>query len=466
MPNSHAHCILRQVRSILATHDTDHMTDCELLRRFAQQHDQAAFTSIVRRHGLMVLGVCRRVLPNPHDADDAFQAAFFTLAREAGCRTWHHSIASWLHLVAHRLALKIKAAAKRRARHESRATARAPDDALSNVTGRELCSVLDAELRSLPERLRAPLVLCCMEGQTRDEAARCLGLSVTTLKRRLEQGRDRLRTRLQRRGFALPATFVALMAVEGMQAALPLALVQQVVAAASAGVPASARVTALSQSILQSALRTKGKALASLLALGVVMSIGAGIALSPWTAESPPYKAASASRGQPQPTAESRQTKADRHGDPLPPGALARLGTTRWRHSSFAGGSSVWFAEDGKSLLSANHLGEVVQWDAATGRKVRRILPEDPEILKNPDRFVPCIALSKDGRTVAFGGRDGSIRLIDVARGQLRQRCEGHDGLVNSVALSGDGQVLISRGNDLTVRTWDATTGKEVKRQG
>jgi RNA polymerase sigma factor (sigma-70 family) len=259
MANGQGHLVLRHVRAILAAHDADQLSDRQLLSRFHGQNDQAAFTALVRRHGPMVLAVCRRVLPNAHDADDAFQAAFFTLARRAGAGTWHESLGPWLHLVAHRLALRIQAETQRRSRHESQATSRSPDDPLATITGRELCAVIDAELSALPERLRAPLVLCCLEGKTRDEASRHLGWSLSTLKRRLDQGRERLRWQLQRRGFALPAALAGLLAIEETQAALPAALIHQSAVLASAGMFASGRVALLSEEILKCTLLAKGK---------------------------------------------------------------------------------------------------------------------------------------------------------------------------------------------------------------
>src|SRR5262249_17481263 len=152
--------------------------------------------------GPLVLGVCRRVLHNWHDAEDAFQATFLTLARKAASISKQDSVGGWLHQVAYNLALKAKAHAATRQARQRQAQNRPPDDPLTELTGRELLAVLDEELQQLPERYRAPLVLCYLEGRTRDEAARQLGWSLGTLKRRLEQARARLRGRLERRGLA------------------------------------------------------------------------------------------------------------------------------------------------------------------------------------------------------------------------------------------------------------------------
>src|SRR5262249_34467274 len=155
----------------------------------------AAFAALVRRHGTMVHAVCRRVLRDPHAADDVFQATFLALASRAGNPSWRESVGGWLHVVAHRLALRAPAHARRRRRYEDRAGASTPGDPLEEITGRELCVALDEELGHLPVHCRAPLVLCCLEGATRDEAAQRLGWSLAMLKRRLARGRALLHDR-------------------------------------------------------------------------------------------------------------------------------------------------------------------------------------------------------------------------------------------------------------------------------
>jgi RNA polymerase sigma factor (sigma-70 family) len=202
-----ANVVLRHIRE-LAAETTGPVADLQLLEQFATGHDEAAFEALVCRHGPLVLGVCRRVLDNPHDAEDAFQATFLALARRAGSVGRRGSLGTWLYRVAFHTALRARRQATRRRRCEEQVASRQPPDPLAEVTGRELLAVLDEELHKLPERLRAPLVLCCLEGKTRDEAARELGWSLGTLKRRLEQGRARLHARLAGRGIS-PATLLA-----------------------------------------------------------------------------------------------------------------------------------------------------------------------------------------------------------------------------------------------------------------
>jgi RNA polymerase sigma factor (sigma-70 family) len=184
------------------------VTDRELLRRFAGRQDEAAFEALVRRHGSLVLAAGRRALGNAHDAEDVCQAAFLLLAQKASSRRWQPSVAGWLHRTAHLLALKMQTAAARRARREGRAAPRIPADPLAELTGREVLAALDAELAALPEPLRDPLVLCYLEGATRDEAAERLGCPLATLKKRLERGRDRLHAALARRGLGLSSVLL------------------------------------------------------------------------------------------------------------------------------------------------------------------------------------------------------------------------------------------------------------------
>jgi RNA polymerase sigma factor (sigma-70 family) len=209
MATTHAGVILRHVRQLVAADPTDRLTDQQLLDRFTARREEAAFAALVRRHGPLVLGVCRRVLFNWHDAEDAFQATFLTLARKAGAIGKRESVGGWLYQVAYHLSVKARVRAATRQRHEGQVDYRTAADPLEEVTGRELLGVLDEEVQKLPERLRAPVVLCYLEGRTRDEAARQLGWSLGTFKRRLEQARDRLRVRLDRRGLALAAALLA-----------------------------------------------------------------------------------------------------------------------------------------------------------------------------------------------------------------------------------------------------------------
>jgi RNA polymerase sigma factor (sigma-70 family) len=275
--------VLQHLRRWLAAHGWQPLPDGILLYRFVSDHDEAAFAALLERHGPMVLGVCRRVLRDFHDAEDACQATFLVLARKAASIRQPGAVGSWLHGVAYRVAGKLKARGAHRG-IPGGTLDDVPQAAPPDVSWREVRGVLDEELRRLPECYRAPLVLCYLEGKTRDEAARQLGWSVGTLRGRLERGRERLRLRLTRRGLTLPAALAASVLVESAaSAALPAELAETtikaaIVFAAGKGLAAvSAPVAALVKGALRAMFLSKVKVVvAVVLALGL-LGTGAGL---------------------------------------------------------------------------------------------------------------------------------------------------------------------------------------------
>jgi RNA polymerase sigma factor (sigma-70 family) len=248
------------------------VSDGELLRRFAQEQDQAAFAALVRRHTALVLGVCRRALGNAQDAEDACQAAFFVLARKARAEKWGQSVANWLYTTARRVAANARLAAQRRAKREGRAAVPEAVLPMDQLTGRELLAVLDEELDKLPPHYREPLVLCYLEGLTRDEAAARLGVPAATVKTHLERGRKKLGDALTKRGCGLGAGLLALAATSPAGASPPR-LVQAVLASVSGSPPDA--VAALAKGVSVNALGHKLK----LAVLAVLMTAALGIGL-------------------------------------------------------------------------------------------------------------------------------------------------------------------------------------------
>ena len=209
MATSAMNGVIQHIRAALLPECTG-LTDGQLVRRFVEHKDQAAFAALVRRHGPMVWGVCRRVLSNHHDAEDAFQAAFIVLARKAASIRPPEMLVNWLYGVAHKTALKAKSLAARRAARELPMTEELPEpDQNTREVWSDLRPLLDQELSRLPDKYRAPLLLCDLEGKTRQEAARQLGWPEGTVAGRLARARTLLAKRLTRRGLALSAVALA-----------------------------------------------------------------------------------------------------------------------------------------------------------------------------------------------------------------------------------------------------------------
>jgi RNA polymerase sigma factor (sigma-70 family) len=235
-------------------------TDRELLERFARRQDETAFAILVERHGPMVLAVCRRILDNEQDAEDAFQATFFILVRRADSIADPELLGNWLYGVAYRTARKARAQAARRRQQERRAvpvaTAAEP---LADLAWRELRSTLDEELNRLPEKYRLPLVLCYLQGLTNEEAARRLGWPPGSMSYRLARGRELLRDRMLGRRRDAPAGFFAMaLAVGSGAASLPRHLVEATVRAAaglSGGGAAAASALSSARALADATLR-------------------------------------------------------------------------------------------------------------------------------------------------------------------------------------------------------------------
>ena len=177
-------------------------SDEQLLHRFVRLGDQGAFTALVRRHGAMVLGVCRRVLRHAQDAEDAFQATFLVLVHKAATLAQPNLLAAWLHGVAYRTALHARGRAVLRGQREREAAFMSPVGTEPDRTWDDLREQLDAELQRLPECYRAPLVMCYLEGKTNVEAARLLGWPPGSMSARLNRARELLRDRLTERDSA------------------------------------------------------------------------------------------------------------------------------------------------------------------------------------------------------------------------------------------------------------------------
>lgn len=307
-----------------------HEADAALLARYTRANDSAAFAELVRRHGPLVLGVCRRMLGHVHDAEDAFQATFLVFARGARSVRKPEALSAWLYGTALHVCRR---AARKRSNSKPlpvQADPVAGADPFAEAAWKEVRGVLDDEMGRLPETLRAPLILCYFDGLSRDEAAEKLGCSRRTLMRRLEKARARLRKRLERRGVATVGLGVAVLSSGELSAFVPERTAAAAVAAGMGG-PVSAGVQALAGA---------GAALKLLpLTLGLMLLLaGGGIGLAALSMRPVPNEQAVPSLPQAAPRLDDQSAQApekagrlDADGRPLPAGAIHRLGSRRFR---------------------------------------------------------------------------------------------------------------------------------------
>ncbi len=371
-------------------------SDADLLARYSAERDETAFAEVVRRYGRLVLGVARRQLADPTLADDVFQATFLALARSAARLHRRQSLANWLYTVALRLARKARLQAARRQKRETvcaRSTA-SSGDPLSEITGRELLCVLDEELARLPEPYRLPLLLCGVQGLSREEAARRLGWSDGEVKGRLERGRHRLASRLTARGFAPAALALAPLAA----VVLPADLLART---ASLGTEPWSRTLPVRVATLAASV-TSHRLIVVAALVGVLAAVGlAGLALGRGkdNAAADPPAAARAEEG------------TSRVNDPLPTGSSLRLGTSRYRQGTAIRGLSV--SGDGTLgiVTSGGHIhGAVRLFDLTTGALRATIKP-----LENLSPSLnEAVAISGDGRQMAVKEMN-DIRILDTA---------------------------------------------------
>jgi RNA polymerase sigma factor (sigma-70 family) len=285
MATGQLHSVLHNVRRTALLGDDGGPTDGQLLDVFLDHADEAAFETLVRRHGPMIWGVCLRVLGNAHDAEDAFQATFLVLVRKAATVWPRAQVGNWLYGVAYRTALKAKgAASKRRAREKQ--VADMPATAVSDTHAwSDLRLLLDRELNRLADRYRVPIVLCDLEGKSQREAARQLGWPEGTLMTRLARARRLLAQRLARHGLALSAGSLALaLSTNAAAAQAPAPLVGSTIKAAALlatghalSATVSAPVAALTEGVLRAMFLSKLKNALTIALVVLLLAPGAGL---------------------------------------------------------------------------------------------------------------------------------------------------------------------------------------------
>ena len=378
--------------------------DRALVGRFADARDGEAFAALVRRHGRMVLGVCRRAVGDAHLAEDAFQAVFLVLARNPLAAGRAASVGGWLFGVARRVGLAARRRAARGQRAESRGRTEAarvfpPPPDLCLLTA-ELCEVLDDEVARLPDDCRAAVVACFLREQTQDEAARQLGWSLSTLRRRLDRGKELLRGRLARRGAALGAGLLAGSVGPAAGAAVPVRLADATARLAESDSPPSL-VAALAAAGAGHAAGPKLLAAAAVLVAG---GLAAGFA-APDVPPPPPSEAAADAPAPPRATLAGRVVfPADR---PVPvPRPLPRgTGWVKDEAVVFAAGPRVY--EDllvdpttrgvANAVIALRPVGQPFAFDPP---------PREHLVEATGCRFVPRVVLARPGDTVRFANAD------------------------------------------------------------
>jgi RNA polymerase sigma factor (sigma-70 family) len=488
--------LLRQVRCWLAVQDLDALADPDLLERFRRERNEAAFAVLLERHGPLVLRVCGQLLDDGHAVEDAFQATFLVLARQAESIRKSASLAAWLHGVACRVARRMRERARRT--FPAAALHPAAEDPAAELTRRELGHALHEEIDRLPERYRQVTLLCCVEGTTREEAARRLGVPAATVKKRLEAARGLLRRRLTRRGI-VPSTALLAALLEqtvrppAVQATLLRATLEAAVSfcgsGTAAGVGSAGAVAAAKETVWTMSL-AKGKSLLFVLTLALLGSAASVLALTGRNG-SPPDDAPSRSSSAPtEPGADLRDDT------PLPAGATARLGTARWQQQGEV--FFVAFDRQDKQLITARQgsahcsschrspfepdqegVEDMVRvWNLRSAKATRQLgklaesrligllIGEDGAIrvLRNASGLPPVsVAGSPAGDLLAQTGPAGPIALWDLATGKQKElgQADPQAGLVG-LAFGPDGKLLASLGAGGRVRLYDLAAGKEA----
>ncbi len=440
--------VVQYVRSVAASEGA---SDGELLHSFATSDDQAAFTALVKRHGPLVLSVCKRILGNLADAEDAFQATFVVLARSAAKVPQKCSLSSWLHGVAYRTALHARRLLVRRRRHERHATSMVSINPAWEAAWREVQLLLDQEIQRLPQPYREPFVLCCLEGQSYASAAQRLGVKEGIVRSRLEEARKRLRARLSRRGVELTAVLgAAALAPSAATAQVAATLIAKAVSAATSPVAPVSVTTLVTALTASSAMRTAKVGVALFVAFSAMVgTIGMGAFQDrPGEQETKPL----AQRASEQKAMEAEPSVAkDIYGDPLPVGALARMGSVRLRH---AGLSDYVILSGGKTALSAGSDRVLRFWDLETGAP-KRAVKLDGDL--GPGN---CVTLAPDGQTLAAVFK-GEVVFWETGSGKQIKTVPAPHSNVVYLYFSPDGQTLAVGRGDWQVTFLEWKTGKE-----
>jgi RNA polymerase sigma factor (sigma-70 family) len=501
--------IFQQLRRAILLQDGAGLTDGQLLGCFIENRDETAFATLVKRHGPMVWGVCRRLLHNHHDAEDAFQATFLVLVRKGTGIKPREALANWLYGVARQTTLKARQTAARRKCREKQVTEMPEPATPEQHLWHDLQPLLDYELSRLPDKYRVAIVLCDLEEKTRKEAARQLGLPEGTVASRLARARAILAKRLARHGLAVPCGALAgVLSQSAASACVPTSVLSAAIKAASlyatgraaTGV-ISAKVGTLTEGVLKTMLITRLKrTTAVLLVIGLIGGGGTGVAIL--TQKAVATNQVETKTNEPEkPTSPSRSIKGAykilrlnwRHDgktlatvtEDAATGALdvpTKTAVRLWDVQS--GGvkrtlaldepmSGTWaqggvgFSPDGKTVAAGANckfdgefLSGLVLWDAQTGNVKHKL---------KCTLLAQCFAFSPDGKTVATGTGGNmnrqfeTVKLWDVETGRLLRTLETTDRFAGEVTFAPNGKLLaavLRQDTALAVILWDAAEGQ------
>jgi RNA polymerase sigma factor (sigma-70 family) len=418
MSEAHPNPLLHQVRHLIGGVSAAAMTDGQLLERFLAHRDESAVEVLVRRYGSLVFSVCRRVLHNAQTAEDAFQATFLVLMRKAPSLDRAKPLGSWLYTVAYRLALRTCANEARRKRCEEQAARTRPPDGGPATGPGDRVVALEEELHRLPQRHRAPLVLCYLEGKTNEQAAQILGCPRGSMAERLAQARERLREALARRGFVTPAAGVAASLAAAARAAAPLPLLDDTVRAAlwfareegcAAGF-VSARAVALARGAFRAMFLNKLKIAGAVLLAAAMLGTGATMLLQAANRAGPPERAAQ----QPSPEARAKRAEVPGARPDRVANAAVQYGQAFIALRRGTGGPAKLSAECLTMPLDA-HARQVVTRGAYALRAMHR-----GSALRRCDWALP----QERGVDVPFTHGDGALVLASLACLRARLRFE------------------------------------------
>ncbi len=410
------------------------------------------------------------MLGDVHAAEDAFQATFLVLVRKAGCVRKRQSLGSFLYGVAYRTASRARVqAAERRTRDRATVPSSSRPDALDELSRAEACAVLHEEMARLPDKYRRPLILCYLEGKTQEQAAREMAWPKSSVSGRLKRGCELLRQRLCRRGIALSASALALLIADQSARAVPALLMLSTVrlaAQALAGKAAAAAAVGMAGGVLKAVIATRTGALLTLLLVVGLAVAGAGV-LASQREEPKPTAPPPVARPVVQPKAEpvAAAVRNDQYGDPLPDGALARLGTVRLHHAHLC---QVLFSADGKTLLSTGGDNLIRRWEIPSGKLVGAQpikLPDDPATpLHFAFSYIPPLILSPDGKTAACVGPT-DLYLFDAATGKVLHRvpCQEKNIDRNFLIFTAGGKQVALKTFSGELLLFDVATGQPIE---